>query len=255
MKYPYTTLILASACLAASALAQNETTNAAAQAESETVSTNAPAQPAAAGGLQIEERTDEERIQLLLDVASVYFEDKDYQSAVDAYERVLEIDPENKEARFIVSHVYISAKQYAKAEKSLIRLVDEYPEDFQIKNNLAWLYATAEDPSVRNGEKAIRLAQEAMVEAPNDHHVWSTLAEAYYVTGQYEKAYRAIQQMAALATKYGRGITKETVAEYNEQILRCKRAWDSEKALNGEDEDSEEAEVSEKPAIPATDGE
>ena len=74
------------------------------------------------------------------------------------------------------------------------------------------------------------------------------LAEAYYVTGQYEKAYRAITHMASLAARYGQGITKEMVEEYNEQIRRCKRAWDSEKALNGE-EDTELSPPDEKPVI------
>jgi len=84
-----------------------------------------------------------------------------------------------------------------------------------------------------------------MVLAPYDHHIWSTLAEAYYVTGQYEKAYRAITHMASLAARYGQNITKDMIADYNEQILRCKRAWDSEKALN-EQENSTESSANEQ---------
>ncbi len=206
-----------------------------AQEQNEPEVTNA-ATSALSGGLQIDSRTDQERIDFLLQVASVYFDEEDYTSAIGVYERILEIDPLNKNARFIIAHVYISAKQYAKAETSLKKLIAEYPDDFQLKNNLAWLYSTAEDPSFRDGEAAIKLAQEAMAIAPNDHHVWSTLSEAYYVTGQYEKALRAIEQMARIATRYGQGITEEMVDEYTEQIQKCQRAWESEKALKGEDE-------------------
>ncbi len=210
-----------------------------AQNESTTNGTNV-SQQAAGGGLQIGTRTDQERIDFLQQVASAYFDEKEYDQAISAYERILDIDPSNKEARFIIGHVYITAKQYGKAEAVLKQLIEEYPEDFQLKNNLAWLYATAEDPAFRDGEEAIKLAQEAMVLAPNDHHIWSTLSEAYYVTGQYEKAYRAIEHMAKLAMRYGgKNITKETVDGYNEQIMKCKRAWDSEKALKGEDEPGE----------------
>ncbi|MDF7798765.1 CDC27 family protein [Pontiellaceae bacterium B1224] len=191
----------------------------------------------AAGGLQINSRTDEERIQFLLEIAQVYYKEKNFDSAVNAYERILEIDPEHKEARYIIAHVYIDAKQYTKAETLLIELGAETPEDFKLKNNLAWLYATAEDPKVRNGAKAVRIAQEAMVLAPNDHHVWSTLSEAHYINGEYEKAYRAIEQMAALASRYGQGLTQENVDSYNEQIRKCKRAWDTQKMLEGEDEE------------------
>lgn len=212
-----------------------------AQEQGDTVETNTPPSSASTGGgLQIDVRTDQERIDFLLQVASVYFKEEDFEAAVDAYERILEIDPSNREARFVVGHVYISAKQYAKAEASLTKLIEEYPDDFQLKNNLAWLYATAEDPAFRDGEQAIRLAQEAMVLAPNDHHVWSTLSEAYYVTGQYEKAYRAIEHMVRVARRYGRNMPPEMLEGYYEQIEKCRRAWDSEKVLNGEEETTDE---------------
>ncbi len=188
----------------------------------------------AASGLQLSSQTDEERVEFLLQVAQAYVQDKEYESAINAYERVLKIDPENKQARYIVATVYINAKQYQKAEEMHLALLADFPDDFQILNNLAWLYATAEDPDFRDGEKAVKMAQEAMVMAPNDHHVWSTLSEAYYVTGEYEKALRAITQMARLASRYGQGITQQQVDDYNEQIKKCKRAMDAHKAISGE---------------------
>lgn len=199
--------------------------------------TNAPVETSSLSSLQVETRTDEERIEFLLNVADVYFKENDFDSAVNAYERILEIDPKHKQARYIVAHVYINAKQYKKAEELLLELMAEDPEDFKLLNNLAWLYATAEDPKFRNGKKAIKLAQEAMTLAPNDHHVWSTLSEAYYVSGEYEKAHRAIVHMASLAMRYGRDVTKEQVDEYNEQIRKCKRAWDAEKMFSEAEEE------------------
>jgi tetratricopeptide (TPR) repeat protein len=198
--------------------------------------TNTP--PASSGsGLQLSSRTDEQRISFLMNVAQAYFKENDLEAAISAYERVLKIDPQHKEARYIISHVYINAKQYGKAETLLKLLISDYPDDFQLMNNLAWLYATADDPAYRNGKKAIDLAQKAMVQSPNDHHVWSTLSEAYYVSGEYEKAFRAINHMAALATRYGKGITKEAVEGYNEQIRKCKRAMDTAAAMKGDDKE------------------
>lgn len=223
----YRTLILSTVAFATMASAQEThapATNTTAGATNEA--------PAAAAGLSMSSRTDQERIEFLNRVAMVYFEEKDYQSAVSAFERVLEIDPNNQRARYTLGHMYINAKQYKLAEKQLLALLEAYPEDFKLLNNLAWLYATAEDPEIRDGEKAIELAQEAMVLAPNDHHVWSTLSEAYYVTGEYEKALRAIEHMARVASRYGKGITKESVDSYNEQIRKCKRAMDTQKVLN-----------------------
>lgn len=188
-------------------------------------------------GLQVVDQPDEDRIQLLLDLGSVYFSDGDLESAITAYERVLEIDPMNKQARVTIVLACIATKQYAKAEQLLNGLIEDYPEDADHKNNLAWLYATAEDPAFRKGQKAIELAQEAMVLTPNDYHIWSTLAEAYYAAGQYEKANRAITHMISLAKRYGAGITEDQVKSYNEQIRKCKRALDAQKALQGDEEE------------------
>jgi len=181
-------------------------------------------------------RTQTERIDFLLDVAKAYIAEKDYPAAVDVYERILEIDPMHSQTRYVIAHIYISAKQYKKAEKMLLALLEENSDDFKLLNNLAWLYATAEDPSIRNGKKAIRYAQEAMILAPNDYHVWSTLSEAYYVSGDYEKAYRAIEQMAGLAALYGKDLTEESIKDYNEQIRKCKRSMDTAKVLKDEEE-------------------
>lgn len=183
-----------------------------------------------------DDRTQEERIAFLLEVASAYIAEKDFPAAVDAYERILEIAPAHLQTKHMLSHIYINAKQYRKAEAMFNDLVKEDPENFTVWNNLAWLYATAEDPSIRNGKKAVRYAQEAMTLAPTDYHIWSTLSEAYYVSGDYEKAYRAIRHMASLAALHGKGITEAAVAEYNEQIRKCKRAIDTAEAMKGEEE-------------------
>jgi len=180
-------------------------------------------------------RTQAERIDFLSDVAMAYIAEKDFPAAVDVYERILEIDPMHSQTRYMVAHIYISAKQYNKAEKLLLSLLEENSTDFKLLNNLAWLYATAEDPSIRNGKKAIRYAQEAMILAPNDYHVWSTLSEAYYVSGDYEKAYRAIEQMAGLAALYGKDLTEESIKDYNEQIRKCKRSMDTAEVLKDEE--------------------
>jgi tetratricopeptide (TPR) repeat protein len=196
---------------------------------------------AAASSLIISgDRTQEERITFLLDVAQAYVNEGDIIATIDAYERILEIDPKNLQARRVVGHAYISAKQYKKAETMLLALTEEYPEDFKLWNNLAWLYATAEDLSIRDGKKATQYAQEAMTLAPNDYHVWSTLSEAHYISGEYEKAYRAVMHMASLAARFGTGITEENVNEYNEQIRKCKRAIDTEEAMKPEDDSSTE---------------
>ena len=110
-------------------------------------------------------------------------------------------------------------------------LVEDYPEDYQTLNNLAWVYATSKDSAHRDAKKAIDLAQQALVLAPYDHHVWSTLSEAYYVAGEYEKANRAILHLVTLATTKGAKMTEKMVQTYNDQIQKCRRAIEAEKLL------------------------
>ena len=180
-------------------------------------------------------RSQQERIEFFLQVASAYTGEQDIMAAIDAYERILRIDPTHQQARYIVAHLYISNKQYQKADANLKSLIIEQPNDFQLLNNIAWLYATAEDPSIRNGKLAIKYAQEALTLAPTDYHVWSTLSEAYYVSGDYEKALRAVTQMASIATRFGTDITEESVKKYNKQIQKCKRAVDTADVMNDDE--------------------
>ncbi len=66
-------------------------------------------------------------------------------------------------------------------------------------NNLAWALATSPDPAFRNPAAALDYAQKA-VKAEKDHprpYILDTLAEAYYVNGQYENAIKTEQEAIA----------------------------------------------------------
>lgn len=182
------------------------------------------------------ERSKEERIQFFINVGQSYATEEDIKSAIEAYERVFAIEPDHLETKARIAHLYTTDKQYRKAEAAFLALLKEYPDNFTFWNNLAWLYATSEDPSFRNGEKAIKFAHEALTLAPKDHHVWSTLAEAYYLLEEYEKSHRAILHMASLPVRRGADISDQSIIKYREQILKCKRAMDTAKSMK-KDED------------------
>ena len=169
-------------------------------------------------------RTKQERIDLLVKIARAYKDEGEPKEAVKAYEKILEIDPTLIRAKYVISQLYILAKEEKKAEQTLLELIKKFPNDPKLWNNLAWLYATSEDLTFRNGEKALNAAHQALVLSPNDYHVWDTLSEAYYISGKYKKAYRAAKQMAMLAIQHGDKITKKQLKEYNQHIRKCKRA-------------------------------
>ena len=162
------------------------------------------------------------------------YQESDWDNALDAFQRILKIDPDQKETRSLIGVIYFSTSRYKEAIENISALVEDYPEDYQIINNLAWVYATSKESAYRDAQKAIDLAQQALVLAPYDHHIWSTLSEAYYVAGEYEKANRAIRHLVALATSSSTKMTETMIQTYNDQIKKCSRAIEAEKLLRGD---------------------
>lgn len=74
------------------------------------------------------------------------------------------------------------------------------------KNNLAWVLATAEDPALRNGERALELARSALQSNTRDGDFLSTMAAALAELGRYDDAVQ--MTTAALAAARTRSDTK-----------------------------------------------
>src|SRR5207245_7309899 len=79
------------------------------------------------------------------------------------------------------------------------------PNSLAALSNLAWLLATSSDSTLRNGEKAIELAERAKeVSNGTDATVLQTLASAYAENGQVAKALETSEQALSLASAQGR---------------------------------------------------
>lgn len=142
--------------------------------------------------------------------------------SLSLFEQALALDPDSRKAQFGLGTAFIKLQRDADAVKLLEDLAATYPRDFTVKNNLAWLYATSADAAVRDGDRAVVLAQEALLLSKNDFHVWSTLAEAHYAAAQYDRAQRAAEE--ALRIALTRRLDAQRIDEYREQVKRCGRA-------------------------------
>jgi Zn-dependent protease with chaperone function len=111
--------------------------------------------------------------------------------------RQVKEEPLDKEAWFALANVYYEAKEYQEAVQAYERVIEIDPEHAEALNNLAWLYATCPVEACRNPQEALRLAQEAasLRKLP---HILDTLAESYYINGMYDEALDAIQQAISL---------------------------------------------------------
>jgi len=71
----------------------------------------------------------------------------------------------------------------------------------ELLNNLAWLLATCPEPSVRNGKRAVDLAQQANeVTGGNIPQILGTLAAAWAESGQFKEAIATTQHALEMAT-------------------------------------------------------
>jgi tetratricopeptide (TPR) repeat protein len=140
--------------------------------------------------------------------------------ALQLFREAIALEPKNSRVRFGLATALIATKQSQEALDLLLALNQEDPNDYFILNNLAWLYATAPELNLRDGDKAVRFARAALILAPMDHYVWNTLSEAYFVAGQYERALRAAQEALRIGSLKGAPDVK--MQDYQKRVEKCR---------------------------------
>jgi tetratricopeptide (TPR) repeat protein len=79
-----------------------------------------------------------------------------------------------------------------------------HPDNGNAMSNLAWVFATSPDNSLRDGPKAVQLASEALrISGRRIPILFRTLAAAYAEVGDYPKAIETAQEGADLAASQG----------------------------------------------------
>lgn len=107
-------------------------------------------------------------------------------------------NPDNIELFNIIGMLYHNQKKYQKAINAYEKSLQLLPNQDQVLNNLSWLYATSEVPAHRNPEKALRLAKKA-VNLNASPETLDTLAESYFINGKIDKAIEVELQALAKA--------------------------------------------------------
>lgn len=175
------------------------------------------------------------RVQFLLDAGLQYAEEGEHEEAERAYLRALEEDPDNPDIRMRLSTLYILMERYSDALDLLKKLEKEFPDNPMVQNNMAWIYSTG--GKMRNGKLALRHARNAILIYPLAASMWNTLAEAYYVIGDYEKALRSADH--ALDLLQQQNGSEEQIEQFlfqRNKIQRAKSAFD--RLFGADEEDS-----------------
>jgi tetratricopeptide (TPR) repeat protein len=108
--------------------------------------------------------------------------------------------PENPELHALLGDLRYSRNEYRETAAAYERSLALEPQNPHVLNNLAWLYATSEDVSVRHPERALSLAQQAAALDPSPR-VLDTLAECHFVNGNLEAALQFARRALDAATE------------------------------------------------------
>jgi tetratricopeptide (TPR) repeat protein len=116
------------------------------------------------------------------------------------YIKAVALDPANYRANRELGEVRLAARRFAEALLHLNRAHQARPDDVACANNLSWLLATAPGSQLRDGKRAVLIAQQVVKATQgNNPSTLDTLAAAYAEVGQFQQAVTTAQRAVALA--------------------------------------------------------
>ncbi|HEY4272317.1 MAG TPA: tetratricopeptide repeat protein [Candidatus Udaeobacter sp.] len=124
--------------------------------------------------------------------------------AIQVFRAALLIRPSDADCHTTLAIALDEKGDPAEAIQHYKKALEFAPRSIPALTNLAWLLATSRDGSLRNGRKAIELAEQAdrLVGGTNPL-VLRTLAAAYAENGEFEKAIRTARSAMELARMHG----------------------------------------------------
>ncbi|QHI68628.1 tetratricopeptide repeat protein [Tichowtungia aerotolerans] len=166
----------------------------------------------------------------LLSTGIEYADEGEFEEAERAYLRALEVHPDDEQTLMRLGSLYVQMDRFKDAVAMFQKQLELEPENPLAHNNLAWCYAIG--PEVRSVSLALRHSREALLFAPTMPSVWNTLAEAYYVSGDYDKALRSAEQALLLLERI-EGDHEESLRSFQEQLSKIKLAKEASDMLKG----------------------
>jgi protein O-mannosyl-transferase len=138
------------------------------------------------------------------------------------YRKLLELQPDNMEIHNIVGTVLVQQGRIAEGAEEWQKVLAIEPDNGNAMSNLAWVFAASPDQSVRDGPRAVQLAEQAVrISGGRIPILLRTLAAAYAESGRFSEAIQTAQQGIELANGQGNsGLATElqgNIALYQER--------------------------------------
>jgi tetratricopeptide (TPR) repeat protein len=126
------------------------------------------------------------------------------EEAMVHYRKFLEIEPENVEARNTLGTALIQQGHVKEAIDQWQDALAIQPENGNAASNLAWVFATCPEDSIRDGSRAAELGEKALrISGGKIPMIYKVLAAAYAESGRFGDAIETAQHGAELATNQG----------------------------------------------------
>ncbi|OYW75782.1 MAG: hypothetical protein B7Z37_11825 [Verrucomicrobia bacterium 12-59-8] len=140
-----------------------------------------------------------------------------FAKAIDSYLKVIAADPRHADAHYCLGMAYARLGRLDSAVNHYQSALLASPGHLPSLNNLAWLLATSRIETLRNGAKAVALAEQALqLPGASKAYLMRTLAAAHAEAGDYDKAGQIALQAAAIASSEGNtGLAQEILRERN----------------------------------------
>jgi superkiller protein 3 len=117
------------------------------------------------------------------------------------YKRALELQPNHAMAHHNLGNALLQKGEVREALAHYQRSLEIQPDNPAAQNVLAWVLATYPEASIRNGARAVELAQRAnQLSGGQDPMVLRSLGAAYAEGGRYAEAITTARQALSLAT-------------------------------------------------------
>jgi len=124
--------------------------------------------------------------------------------ALDLLGKALEIEPDFADAHYNLGNVYRQMGQATEALSHYRKVLEITPDDTQALTNMAWMLATWPDASIRDGSRAVELAERAdSLTHGRNAVIGATLAAAYAEAGRFAEATKTGERVLELANAKG----------------------------------------------------
>lgn len=135
----------------------------------------------------------------------VYLQKRQLNEAALHLQKAAEIEPNTALYHTNLAVALTQLGRITEAVAHYNRALDIDPNNIEAQNNLAWILATWPDPAVRDGKRALELAERANVATENRNAtICVTLAASYAEAGRFEEAVTMARHASNLAAAQGR---------------------------------------------------